>query len=94
MAVPKGHDQSPIDLPGILAKESELDAQFTIRFGMATPTPALKVSITDKHFRIECDTPLGYTVVHPPQDPESALSFKMTRIHVKSPSEHTIRLQH
>lgn len=60
------------------------------------PSPKVSVSITENHFWLttETDTPLAMTVVHPPEDPDSALSFKMVKVHIKSPSEHTINLQH
>jgi len=85
-----------VDIPGIIQKDAEPDSRFTIRFGMANPAPALELDINATHFHMSSDgeKPLAHTVVHPPEDPDSALSFKMIRIHVKSPSEHTINLQH
>jgi carbonic anhydrase len=90
----KGFEQSPVDIPGLIQKDQEPDARFTIRFGMATPTPALKIEIGEKHFWVSSENPMAYTVVHPPEDPDSALSFKMVKAHIKSPSEHTVTLQH
>lgn len=85
-----------MDIPGVITRDQEPDARFTIRFGVTSPAPKISVSITQQHFWLTTgdDTPLAMTVVHPPEDPDSALSFKMVKVHIKSPSEHTINLQH
>lgn len=88
-------EQSPIDIPGLISADQEPDARFTIRFGMTTPTPAVTIDVNDNHFWIESGAkPLATTVVHVPEDPDSALSFNLVRVSIKSPSEHTINLQH
>lgn len=67
----------------------------TLRFAFTRPVPELTVTADGQHMVVKpAEGNMGQTVVHLPNDPRSAVSGNLTKAHFKTPSEHTVMLQH
>lgn len=92
----KGYKQSPIDIAKATAQNAQTaEIRTTIRFGLKEDAPKMKTNVGTNGLELVPDgDDIGEIVIHPSQDPKTALSYMVKRIHINTPSEHSIDLQH